>query len=68
MQDIRSDRKLRSALEELKKKEGKWLKERSQLEENYEIILKENENLRVGMHDILNKLRECDGNYRLTCP
>lgn len=61
MPETRSDKKLRSTVEEMKRREAKWIKERTRLEENYEITVKENEYLRTGMHDILNKLRECEG-------
>lgn len=31
------------------------------LEENYKVVIEENENLRIGMHEILLKIREYDG-------
>uniref|UniRef100_A0A1B0CJF3 Uncharacterized protein n=1 Tax=Lutzomyia longipalpis TaxID=7200 RepID=A0A1B0CJF3_LUTLO len=40
--------------------EGSGKKKLKQLEENYRIVVEENENLRVGMHEILHKLRDYD--------
>lgn len=48
-------------MEEFKKKEAKWKKEQQRMEKSHEIILKENENLRMGMYEILNKLRSEEG-------
>lgn len=31
------------------------------LEDNYKKVVEENENLRIGMHEILQKIREYDG-------
>lgn len=53
--------RIRMMEDELRRREGKWTKEQQRLEENYEIVLKEAENLRMGMHEILFKLRDCEG-------
>lgn len=45
------------AVEELRRKEAKWTKEQQRMEASYEIISKENDNLRVGMFEILNQLQ-----------
>lgn len=37
--------------------------ELDELESRYEIVVEENENLRIGMHEILKKLRDYDGKY-----
>lgn len=39
----------------------------AELEANYSIVVDENENLRIGMHQILEKLRTYDGIYALEC-
>lgn len=53
--------RIRMMEDELRRREGKWTKEQQRLEENYEIVFKEAENLRMGMHEILFKLRDCEG-------
>lgn len=53
--------RIRMMEDELRRRKGKWRKEQQRLEENYEIVLKEAENLRMGMHEILFKLRDCEG-------
>lgn len=53
--------RLRMAMDEFKKKESKWRKEHQRLQSSYDIITKENENLRLGMYEILNQLRAGEG-------
>lgn len=49
------------AMDEFKRKESKWRKEHQRLQSSYDIITKENENLRLGMYEILNQLRAGEG-------
>lgn len=55
------DNKLDNVLDGLKKKDGTWHVS-SNLEQDNEILkMKENANLRIGVHEILDKWIDCDG-------
>lgn len=54
----REDReRLTVVMDELRRKEASWRREKEKLKETCEVIEEENENLRLGMHEILNQLR-----------
>lgn len=55
------EKRIRREVEEMRKSAEEWKEERQKLQGSYEAVQRENENLRLGMCEILKKLRSGEG-------